>query len=239
MSARSLYDRVLPSDQLVFGWTASTLHWLRQAPGPVPDHFFAQLSDDADSRSRYAAQSARDWTDFLAARGAELAPGASVVIVDVLMDSDGVMGSEALFNCLNDALVRCRDDGGLTQGEFARLTYPTWFRSLADLRAPFSPEYVAPNGARLELVDVDPVVEDDPFAHQLGDPQAYAQSQVAFLRGFLEPTFLASLDPSRTPSEREAALEAVWRGARDAITADPQAVSPSYRLVALRIRRVP
>ena len=237
MSARSLYDRMFPAGELVFGWTASTLHWLRQPPGPIADHFFVQRSSDAAARATYAAQSAQDWRHFLAARAFELAPGASVVIVDVLMDENGVMGSERLFDLLNEVLARCRDDGRLTADEFARIAYPTWFRSLDDLRAPFAPDYVSPSGARLELVDLQPVVEDDPFRSQLDDPQTYAASQAAFLRGFLEPSFAASLDQSRRPQERERVLEAVWAATRDAIAADPRAASPTYRLVSLRVRR--
>jgi hypothetical protein len=237
MAARSLYDRVLPPDTIVFGWTASTLHWLRHAPGPVADHFFVQQSSDTAARERFAAQSAQDWVDFLRARAIELVPGASVVVVDVLVGDDGRMGSEALFDALNAALVAARDRGQLRGGEFARIVYPTWFRSLADLHAPFQPMFTGEGGARLELVDVQPVVEDDPFRDQLSDPATYAASQVAFLRGFLEPSFAAALDPDRTPAERAAVLEAVWAAARAGVAADPAAMSPSYRLVALRVRR--
>ncbi|MQA74794.1 MAG: hypothetical protein GEU88_10720, partial [Solirubrobacterales bacterium] len=105
MAGRSLFGRCLPAGQLRFGWTASTLHWLSSAPGPVAGHFFVQLSDDADARRAYAARSAHDWRAFLDGRAAELAPGAAVVIEDVAMDGDGVMGSEELFNRLNDALL--------------------------------------------------------------------------------------------------------------------------------------
>jgi hypothetical protein len=237
MAARSLYDRMLPADTLAFGWTASTLHWLRRAPGPVADHFFVQQSSDTGAKTRFAAQSAQDWLDFLGARAVELAPGASVVVVDVLMGDDGRMGSEALFDALNAALVAEHDRDALRAGELARVVYPTWFRSLADLRAPFDPVFTASSGRRLELVDVQPVVEDDPFRDQLDDPDAYAAAQVAFLRGFLEPSFAAALDPDRAPAERSAILDGVWDAARARIAADPASVSPSYRLVALRVRR--
>ena len=127
--------------------------------------------------------------------------------------------------------------GDLRAGELARIVYPTWFRSLADLQAPFEAGFAGEAEARLELVDVQPVVEDDPFRDQLADPATYAASQVAFLRGFLEPSFAAALDIDRTPAERAAVLEAVWTAARAGVAADPAAMSPSYRLVALRVRR--
>jgi hypothetical protein len=239
MAARSLYDPVLPADQLAFGWTASTLHWLSRAPGDVRGHFFVQLSDDAAARGRYAERSAADWRAFLDGRAAELAPGASVVAVDVLMGDDGLMGSEALFDRLADALRGAHADGALTPEELDRIVYPTWFRTLAELRAPFAPEYRAAGGQRLALVHVEPVIEPDPFADLLDDPPAYAEAQVGFLRGFLEPSFTAALDPERGDAGRGAALERVWTRARDLVAADPRAVSPAYRLVALRVRRLP
>lgn len=238
MAARSLYDRVLPAGTLAFAWTASTLHWLRLPPGPVEGHFFAQLSDDAAARRRFAARSAEDWRAFLSARAVELAPGASVVAVDVLMGDDGVMGSEALFDRLAGALRGCRDAGVIDDGELERLVYPAWFRSLAELRAPFAPGFVAAGGERLELMSIEPIVEPDPFRGLLDRPAAYAAAQAGFLQGFLEPSFAAALNPARTPERRAEALEAIWARTRDAIAADPHGASPDYRLVALRVRRV-
>lgn len=238
MAARSLFGPVLPPASLVFGWTASTVHWLSRPLGPVPDHFFVQLSGDAEARRRYCAQSARDWTDFLAARAAELVPGASVVVVDVLMDDDGVMGAEALFDLLGTALTRCRDDGTLSADEYANMVYPTWFRSRTELSAPFAPDFTAPEGQRLQLGELREVVEPDPFGALLHDPTGYAAAQVDFLRGFLEPSFAAALDPGRKPHDAAVALDRLWSTARELIAADPAAVAPAYRLIALRVQRV-
>ena len=237
MAGRSLYDRIFPAGRLRFGWTASTLHWLSEAPGTVRGHFFVQLSDDAEAKARFAARSAADWRRFLDARAAELAPGAGVVIVDVAMDEEGTMGSEALFECLNRALASCHERGTLDAGELERIAYPTWFRSAAEMRAPFAPTYEAAGGERLELVELQPTILPDPFDPH-GDPGSYARSQVAFLSGFLAPSFAAALREDRTPDERSAALDAVWSLTRDYIAADPVAVSPRYRLVAALIARV-
>lgn len=237
MAGRSLYDPILPPGRLVFGWTASTLHWLSEAPGVVRGHFFVQLSDDADAKARFAARSASDWRRFLDARASELAPGASVVIVDVAMDAEGLMGSEALFECLNRALEACRAEGQLDAGELERIAYPTWFRSEAELREPFAPLYETADGARLELAELQPRILPDPFDPH-GDPQTYARSQVEFLSGFLTPSFAAALRPDRTPEDRTAALAAVWSRTRALICADPLAASPNYRLLAARLTRV-
>ena len=236
MAARSLYDRFLPEGRLDFGWSASTLHWLRRAPGPIDGHFFVQLSEDTGARERYASESAADWRDFLDARAAELAPGAGVVIVDVAVDKDGLMGSEALFDRLNDALLACGERGLFDPEELAAIVYPTWFRSLAELRAPFAPAFAGSSGAELELAALEAVVMEDPFRaafEESGDAEAYARSQVGFLEGFLAPSFAAAVGEKHRPN-----LEEVWASARRLIAEDPPAVSPSYRLMTALVRRV-
>lgn len=240
VAGRSFYDRIFPSSSLALAWTSAALHWLRRPPGPVPDHFFVQQSLDHDARQAYEEQSRRDWLDFLAARAAELVPGGGIVVVDVLMDDDGVMGSEALFDAVEVGLAAARDVGVITADEHARAVYPTWFRSLTELRAPFTPEYTAPSGQRLELAELEPVTLDDPFAELLhaGDGDGYAAAQVGFLRGFLDPSFAAALDTSRPDGDRRAALDHVWGATRAAIAADPESMSPTYRLVTARIRRI-
>jgi hypothetical protein len=240
VAGRSFYDRIFPSASLTLAWTSATLHWLRRAPGPVPDHFFVQQSRDHDARRAYAQQSQRDWLDFLSARATELVPDGGIVVVDVLMGDDGSMGSEALFDAVEAGLAAARDAGVISADERARTAYPTWFRSLDELRAPFAPRFVAPTGEQLELAELTPAILDDPFADLLhtGDADGYAAAQVGFLRGFLDPSFAAALDDSRPDEDRSAALDVVWSITRAAIAAAPQAMSPAYRLVTARIRRI-
>lgn len=240
MAGRSLYTRFLPPGRLELGWTASTLHWLSAAPSPVDGHFFAQLSRDATARAAYAARSAADWTAFLAARAVELAPGAGVVFVDVAMDDDGLMGSEALFDVLGDALDAVAARGLIRASELPRMVYPAWFRSEAEVRAPFAPHLTAATGERLELAEYHPVRLADPFAALLtaGDAEGYAAAQAGFLEGFLAPSFAAALDDDRSAADRDRILAAVWDETRSRIAADPARVAPDYRLMAGRIRRV-
>jgi hypothetical protein len=241
MAARSLYERFLPEGELDFGWSASTLHWLSRSPGPVDGHFFVQLSDDGEARGRYAAQSAADWRNFLDARAAELSPGAGLVIVDVAVDEIGLMGSEALFDRLNEALLSCGERGLFDAGELAAMVYPTWFRSLEEIREPFTPRFAGAGGAELELAALEPVVMEDPFRgafEESADADAYARAQAGFLEGFLGPSFAAALDPGRPAHERQAALDELWATARGLIAEDPLAVSPSYRLMTGLVRRV-
>lgn len=236
---RSFYRSLFPPATLHLGWASSALHWLSAVPSTVRDHFFVQLSTDADAQAAFRARSADDWVTFLRHRASELAVTGSVVIVDVLMDDDGCMGSEALFGALEDALRAARADARITDTEYEAMVYPTWFRSLDEMRAPFTPTFVGAAGAQLELVDLEPHLLADPFwsAYEAdGDAAAYGAAQAGFLQGFLEPSFRSVLH--RSTADQDRILTSVFADASRRIAADPQAVSPSYRLVRARVQRV-
>ena len=236
---RSFYERVVPAGALSLAWSSSSLHWLSASPGPVDDHFFVQMATDEVATERYRDRSRQDWLDFLSARSVELRPTASVVLVDVLMGDDGSMGAEPLFQTLEDALRARRDAGDLTAEEYHAIAYPTWFRDLGELRAPFAPTFTGPEGGTLELVALTPVDLPDPFLASYRadhDVHAYAANQAGFLRGFLEPSFRAAL-AARPAADQSRLLDEVFADAAARIAADPDAVSPDYRLVTGRVRR--
>jgi hypothetical protein len=239
VAGRSFYERIFPADTLAFGWSSSSLHWLSTAPGPIPDHFFVHQSHDSSSRIAYAARSTSDWTTFLDHRSVELQVGAGVVIVDVLRGNDGLVGSEALFDCLAEALRAALEQGVLSDSEYARMVYPTWFRSVDDLHAPFDPVFTGRTGGQLDLVDLTTTVLADPFGDLLAHNETaeYAAKQTGFLRAFLAPSFASQLDPGRDAAAKARLLERIWAGTRDLIAAHATSVAPAYRLSAVRITR--
>jgi hypothetical protein len=121
-SGRSFYEHIFPADTLAFGWSSSSLHWLSTAPGHIPDRFCVHQSHDSASRIAYAARSTSDWTTFLDHRSVELQVGGVVVIVDVLRGDGGLVGSEALFDCLAGALRAALEQGVLSS--FAHSSRP-------------------------------------------------------------------------------------------------------------------
>lgn len=234
LAAGTFYDRLLPERSLSIGWTSAAVHWLSGKPCGIADHFFVQASTDRRAQRLYREQSRRDWAAFLRHRGAELADRGSIVFVDVLMDDAGSTGNEGLFDCVESALRWARTENLISEPEYQGMAYPAWFRTLDELREPFP--VLVPGGGILELVIVEPVQMEDPFLsdyRRSGDAAAYARAQVGFLKGFLGPSFASALadgDPVR--------LDPVWERARDLIAADPESVSPVYRLVSGRVRMV-
>lgn len=237
-AGRSFYDRVLPDDTLSVAWTSSTLHWLSRAPGDVDGHFFVQSSRDRAARERYRAQSVRDWERFLACRSQELREGGAVVFVDTLMGDDATMGAEALFDAVQESIAAATGAGLIDDAGAAGLAYPTWFRTAGELRSPFETGvFTGPGGGELTLDGLEPLVLEDPFlaAYETsGDAGAYADNQVAFLQGFLEPSFRAQL--AGTGSAHDA-LAHVWADLRSRIVADPAGLSPAWRMVAGTVSR--
>lgn len=235
---RSFYDRLVAPATIGLAWTSSSLHWLSEPAGPVPDHFFAPMSADQEARARYRTRSAQDWTRFLGHRAVELRPSGAIVFVDVLMGDDGTMGSEALFDALEATLRESRARGDLSTEEYAATTYPSWFRSLDEHRAPFRPTLPGPDGQELSLEALDPVELADPYwpaYERSGDARAYGRAQAGFLRGFLEPSFRAAW---RRPADEQLALaDAVFTACAERIAAEPSAMRPHYRLVVGRVRR--
>jgi hypothetical protein len=152
------------------------------------------------------------------------------------------MGAEPLFDCLEQALRAARDRGALTPAEYADLAYPTWFRSLDEFRAPFTPDFTAAGGQVLALDVLHPVTLADPFRSDLdtGAFDNYGQAQAGFLAGFLRSSFRTALrgrpDPAAADLLDEIFADAAARIA-DAARADPQRISPEYRLVVGRIGR--
>lgn len=236
---RSFYGRLFPGDTVALGWCSSALHWLSRSPGPIADHFFVQSSTDPNARSAYRARSAADLSSFLEHRAAELIVGGSVVVVDVLMGDDGRMGSENLFDCLESALRAARDRAAITPAEYAAIAYPTWFRSLAEWRAPFLSGFTASGGQVLALDALSPASLADPFRAGIASP-TYGPRQAGFLAGFLRPSFATGL-AGRTDAQARELLDEIFADAARRITAlartDPGAISPDYRLVVGRITR--
>ena len=239
VAGRSFYERLFPPDSLSIAWTSSALHWLSRVPGPIPDHFFVHRSADREVREAYRRQSESDWITFLSHRSQELRPSAGLVWVDVLRRDDDTMGAEALFERLEAALRAAHDAETITDGEYAAMVYPTWFRSMEEFRAPFAHHFTGPSGGTLQLDELEPVELPDPFLESWrnsGDVEAYGRAQAAFLQGFLQPSFQAALK-SRPPEVARGILASLFSDTARQIAQDPQAVSPQYHLARGRVTR--
>ena len=134
---RSYFEPILPAGRVNLGWNTWTLHWLSRNPVEVSDHAFAVLSASDDARQAARRQSAEDWASFLAARSAEMAPGAKLVSLSMGATPE-VHGWDWVVGEMWQAALDMAGEGLLTQAELARFTIPVAGRTLADLQAPFA-----------------------------------------------------------------------------------------------------
>lgn len=190
---RSFYGQILPQSSVTLGWTAWSIQWLSRIPCPVPDHVYADYSQDADVRMAYRAQSAEDWKNFLAARGNELRPGGRLVVLTVAVGDDGDIGYRPMVDVIHQAVLDLLDGGLLRSEEAHRMAIPVIGRSRADFMAPFTP-----NGqfAGLAIEQMDVFVGADPLwdAFQRdGNAQKFGAGWAAFVEASAVPTLALGL----------------------------------------------
>ena len=134
---RSYFEPILPAGRVHLGWNTWTLHWLSRSPGEVTDHAWAMGSASDSARQSARRQSAQDWTSFLAARSAEMAPGARLVSL-AMGSTPEVHGWDWVIGKLWQAALEMADEGLLSPAELTRFTVPAVGRTVADLQAPFA-----------------------------------------------------------------------------------------------------
>jgi hypothetical protein len=156
---RSYFEPILPPGRVHLGWNTWTLHWLSRNPVEISDHAMAMLSASAAERQAAHGQAAKDWAAFLAARSAEMAPGAKLVSL-AMGATPEVHGWDWVIGELWGAALDMADEGLLTPTELTRFTVPVVGRTKADLQAPFAGDGGF-HGLKLDYAEV--LLAPDPF----------------------------------------------------------------------------
>lgn len=207
---RSYFEPVLPAGRVHLGWNSWTLHWMSANPIEVPDHLVAAFSASKEAHTAVKRQQALDWTNFLSARAAEMAPGAKLVSLFIGATPE-LHGWNWVFDTLWQAAVSMKEDGLLSQAELTRFTCPAAGRGTEDLKAPFA------NGSFHGLVLEHAEVKQapDPFWDEFletGDAQRLGQRWAGMMRAVTGPiaatAFASQPDSARLVDELYRRLEA-------------------------------
>lgn len=193
---RSFFDTILPPGQVHLGWNSWAVHWLSQKSADAPDHVSPTLSGIPAVRAAASRQSALDWERFLEARSSEFRDGGKLLCL-VIIDIGEPTNSDLLWKHLWDAIVEAGEDGLLTEEEQLRITMPIWYRSLAELKAPFG---VEGRFAGLRLEHIEATHAPDPFwaaFEQTGDSAQLGSSWANVMRAISAPTILAAIGADR------------------------------------------
>jgi len=214
---RSYFEPILPAGRVHLGWNSWTLHWMSANPAEVDDHLCAIFSKSETARAAVQHQQARDWSNFLAARAAEMAPSARLVSLFIGRMPE-LHGWEWVIGTLWPAAVSMEKDGLLSQEELMRFTEPSAGRTTADLEAPFAEGPY--HGLVLERAEVRRA--PDPFWDdylETRDAQQLGRRWAGTLSAVSSPVAAAAF--AARPN-RDALVDELYRRMEAGIAADPQ-----------------
>lgn len=193
---RSFFGTILPPGQVHVGWNSWAVHWLSQKAVDAPDHISPTLSAVPAVRAAASDQSARDWSRFLRSRSSELRGGGKMLCL-VIIGTGQPVNSDQLWTHLWDSIVELGKERKFTESEQLRLTIPIWYRSMAELRAPFAS---GDEFAGLRLQHLEATSATDPFwesFERTGDSEAFGISWANTMRAIAAPTIVGALGTDR------------------------------------------
>jgi salicylate 1-O-methyltransferase len=235
---RSFYSQILPSNSVNIGWSSWAIQWLAKVPASVPDHVHVSYSADEAVRTAYARQAARDWHEFVAFRGRELAPGGQLVVLTMALSDDGEFGYRPLLSAMVDTLEAMATDNWLTADEVASMSIATVGRRAKDFVAPFAPSgrFERLSVAHLEVFDA-----EDRFWNQYridGKAKAFGEQWAAFSRASVFSSLAAFLSGGHDDPRRAQFFDGLERGIATRLAAAPEQMRiPLARLVIEKQQR--
>ena len=242
-SGTSFYRPILPPGSLDLGFSATAMHWITQAPCPIPDHVHA-VGASGDERAAYTAQGMADWTAILTHRARELAPGGRLVMVNFCIDEAGRYlgntGGVNMFDTFNTLWQRLRDEGAITAEEYRNTNFPQFYKTVAQFRAPLDDPHGPLRAAGLRLEHIETRVVPCPYKAEYladGDLAAFAPALVGTLRSWSETVFANGLDPARPAAERAEILERFYASYEDEIRANPEGHAMDYVHVYMTVAK--
>ena len=193
---RSFFGTILPPGQVHLGWNSWAVHWLSQKAVDAPDHVSPTLSEVPAVRAAASDQSARDWSLFLRSRSSELRGGGKMLCL-VIIGTGRPVNSDQLWTHLWDSIVELGEEAKITESEQLRMTIPIWYRSMAELRAPFES---GDEFAGLRLQHLEATSAPDPFwesFERTRDSEAFGISWANTMRAIAAPTIVRALGTDR------------------------------------------
>jgi SAM dependent carboxyl methyltransferase len=233
-SGSSFYRQIFPHGTLRLGFSGTAMHWLSRLPGPLADAVHAVLASDAE-RAVFARQAADDWQAILLHRAAELTPGGRLVLANFCQDESGHYLGYTGGRNMHDSFARhwrwLRDTGAITSAEYAAASFPQYYKTVAEFRAPFDNPDTPVSRAGLRLLACETRVTPCPYAARFaadGDAEAFAAAYVPTLRSWSENVFLGALDPARSAEARRAIVDAFYAAYQRDVAAAPQGHAMDY-----------
>ena len=221
-SARSFFEPAAPIASVNLGVSFSAAHWLRTQPDvTVPEGFyFCEATGAAHDALR--DQAAADWTTFLEARAADLAPGARLIVQMVGTEvpappAEPRVTARSLLRAMAEVAGEMAGDGVLDPQAVDGYVLGVYARTVDEARAPIDDaDSPLARCFTVEVARVDPVA--NPYLdrwHDDHDADAYGTSYAAFVRGFTESNLRQHLfDPGTRKGTAQEAIDDYFALAR-------------------------
>ena len=235
-SGTGFHQQCFPSGTVQLGLSFTAMHWLSEQPAELPDALHACQAADGPERARFAAVAAADWERILLARARELAPGGRLVLANFTVDESGFYLGHSdvgpnMYTIMTDLWRGLVAAGTITEAEFRRCTYYSYYRTEAEACAPFT-EGTAVWEAGLRLVSCEARLTRCPYRRAWeeggGDPAEFARNYVPTTRTWSNSTFYNALSPERPPEERAAIVDGFFQAYEDLVAADPTGHGMDY-----------
>jgi SAM dependent carboxyl methyltransferase len=229
-SAVSFFEPAAPSASVHLGMSFSAAHWLRTQPDVVlPEGFYFSEATGA-VRAAIAAQAAADWTAFLRARAADLAPGGRLLVQTV--GTDLTPGPDAprvtarkLLQAMHEVADEMVAQGLLEPACVERFVLPVYARTPGEASAPLLGDS-APLRDTFEVLVCQTDAVANPYLaawHADGDAEAYGRAYSAFVRAFAESSLRENLFvPGTRTGDPEALLDDYFMRLTDRFAANPE-----------------
>lgn len=243
-SGTSFYQPIFPDASLNFGFSATAMHWLSRLPATISEHVHAVFAIGA-AQAAFRAQAAVDWQRILLHRARELVPGGQMVFANFCTDAEGrylgATGGRNMHERFGAHWRALHATGRIGKDEVARATFPQYYRSVAEFRAPFDDAAGPVRRAGLVLEECFTVVTPCPYAERFaaGDWTAaeFASAYVPTLRSWSESMFGAALDPARDAAERRDIVDRFYAAYEEEVAADPAGHGMDYVHCFMRVRK--
>jgi SAM-dependent methyltransferase len=185
----------LPPGTVHIAVSGTAMHWVSDSGAlPSTGSVFPGYPNhrDAAQREAWADAAARDWTRILEHRGAELAPGGTLVAAIPASPGrwpDRGGAYRAISADMDDILASWREQGRIGPAALAAVVVPTWSRTLEEFRAPFGDLGGTFAGLTLEVAEL--FTLDNPYRDK--DPQVFAENYIRSVEAWGKPLFARAL----------------------------------------------
>jgi hypothetical protein len=224
-SGISIYQQIFPPNQIAFGYSAITEHWLSRKPCNIPDEIWSTRAT-GKVRDAWAAQAKADWNAFLQYRALEMQTSARLLIVGSGANQEGDSGAEGLIDLANAVLQQLVKDGTLYPEEYKEMAIPTYYRTAQEWKEPFTSDSSFTQAFSLDHFEEFslPDVYLEQF-QQDGDAQAFAKAYAGFFKAAFEPCLFVNLSDKRTSENRQQVSDLFSQRMQSALAKDPKKYS--------------